>query len=255
MYNKLEILLLFINFQEIKTIDKRKAVFYFMQKKILVVEDELSIQAVLKAVLIQAGYSVKTASDGIEGLNLFNSESFNLVLLDIMMPRMNGYEVCKEIRLKNSTPIIILTALDKEEAQIKAFELHADDYILKPFSIKLILLRIDAVLRRTSNEESSSTDLCYGKIKIETDSMSVTVNNKAVDLTNIEYNLLLLFIKNPNRVFTRYNLLVSVWGYDFIGDDKTVNIHIMNLRHKLGIDCIETIRGVGYRLAKNKEQP
>lgn len=222
-----------------------------MAQRILIIEDEPAIQAVLKELLLDAGYSVRTACDGVDGLAAFYSEPPDLVLLDIMMPRMDGYEVCRTIREKSNTPVIILTALDEEEAQIKAFELRADDYITKPFSLKLVLLRVEAVLRRTSDNSADSAKLQIGTIVIDTEAMEVTVNGSRVALTHIEYELLLLFMKNPGRVFTRDNLLNLVWGYDFVGDEKAVNIHIMNLRRKLGIECIESVRGVGYRFAKN----
>lgn len=223
-----------------------------MPQKILIVEDELPIQSVLKELLTDAGYEAVTASDGAEALELFQRDRYDLVLLDIMMPRLDGYGVCRAIRETDGTPVVMLTALDEEEAQIKAFELQADDYITKPFSVRLVLLRIEAVLRRAS-ENAASSVLCWGKIRLDTDAMEVSVGDKPISLTRIEYELLRLFMEHPGRVFTRENLLNMVWGYDYMGDEKAVNIHIMNLRRKLGVDPIETIRGVGYRLAKREK--
>lgn len=222
-----------------------------MQVKILVIEDEIAIQSVLKELLTDAGYSVTTADDGQKGIAAFKNDMFDLVLLDIMMPKLDGYAVCKMIRDTSDTPVIMLTAMYGEEAQVKAFELKVDDYITKPFSLKLVLLRVEAVLRRT-NECSDSGDklLTYKNIRLDPVAMQVFVAGSEVLLTHTEYELLHLFLKNQGRVFTRDNLLNMVWGYDFIGYEKTVNIHIMNLRRKLDVDCIETIRGVGYRLAK-----
>ena len=168
------------------------------------------------------------------------------------MPKIDGYGVCEIIRQESSIPIIMLTALDEEEAQVKAFELKVDDYITKPFSVKLVLMRIEAVLRRAKeqNAHAAETILIYGKIRLDRDAHLVSVTGNPVVLTNTEYGLLELFLLHPGRVFSRDNLLNQVWGYDVACEEKTVNIHIMNLRRKLGSNIIETIRGVGYRLGK-----
>lgn len=221
-----------------------------MVQNILIVEDEPSIQTILRELLQDAGYGVTTASDGAEGIALFQQEAYDLVLLDIMIPKLDGYGVCKAIREISNTPIIMLTALEEEEAQVKAFELQVDDYITKPFSVKLVLLRMEAVLRRTA-ESRETTLLRHREIQVDREAMEVRVHGRPVALTRIEYALLCLFLEHPGRVFTRENLLNMVWGYDYMGEEKAVNIHIMNLRRKLGIDPIETIRGVGYRLGKD----
>lgn len=223
-----------------------------MGKRILIIEDERKIQDILKELLTDAGYEATAASDGLEGITLFQKQKFDLILLDIMMPKIDGYGVCEIIRQESSIPIIVLTALDEEEAQVKAFELKADDYITKPFSVKLVLLRVEAVLRRVKERESQMLEsiLTYGNVRLDRESHLVSVDGIPVFLTHTEYGLLERFMLYPGRVFTRDNLLNEVWGYDFIGDEKTVNIHIMNLRRKLGTDIIETIRGVGYRLGK-----
>lgn len=223
-----------------------------MPSKILIAEDEPALQSVLKELLTDAGYQIDTAGDGMEALELWKRGRYDLVLLDIMMPRLDGYGVCRAIRASGSTPVVILTALDEEEAQIKAFELQADDYITKPFSLRLVLLRIEAVLRR-SLEKTAASVLRHGEIQLDTDAMDVYVAGKPILLTRIEFDLLRLLMEHPGRVFTRENLLNMVWGYDYMGDEKAVNIHIMNLRRKLGADPIETIRGVGYRLAKSEK--
>ncbi len=226
-----------------------------MPKRILIIEDELPIQSVLKELLSDAGYEVVTANDGVEGIAAFHSEKIDLVLLDIMMPNLDGYSVCKRIRQESAIPVIMLTALDEEEAQIKAYEMQADDYITKPFSLKLVLLHIEAVLRRSmakwENTGQNGTDVLYYRdIRLDMAGMGVSVAGTEISLTKIEFDLLYLFLKNPGRVFTREQLLNLVWGYDFAGDEKAVNIHIMNLRHKLSGDYIETVRGVGYKIAK-----
>lgn len=223
-----------------------------MPEKILIVEDEPSIQKILFELLSDAGYSVSAAGDGEKALSAFQAGDFDLVILDIMLPKLDGYRVLKEIRERSDTPVIMLTALDGEEAEIKAFELRADDYITKPFSVKLVLLRVEAVLRRKS-EKQKNAPLSYREIRLYPDSMRAEAFGKEIALTKIEFELLRLFMSNPERVFTRENLINTVWGYDYMGDEKAVNIHIMNLRRKLGFDPIETVRGVGYRLAKTEK--
>jgi len=222
-----------------------------MPRKILIVEDELSIQSVLKELLTDAGYDVAAASDGEEGVRLFSQGGFDLVLLDIMLPGLDGFGVCRAIRSMGNTPVIMLTALDEEEAQVRAFEMQADDYITKPFSLKLVLLRVEAVLRRAAAQDSSGAILRFRNIQLDPQGREVLADGSPVALTPLEYDLLYLLMKHPKRAFTRENLLNMVWGYHYIGDEKAVNIHIMNLRRKLGGNLIETVRGVGYRLAKD----
>ncbi len=220
-----------------------------MNEKILIIEDEEAIQKILSEPLIFAGYAVTVASDGLEGINKFHEQDFNLILLDIMLPKIDGYTVCEMIRQESQIPIIILTALDSEDAQIKGFDKLADDYITKPFSIKLVLKRVEAILRRTHIEEQSDT-IRYKEIALNEAERKVTVSGKDVALTHLEFEILLLFLKNIGRVFTRDDILNLAWGYDFVGDEKGVNFHIMNLRRKLDVDYIETVRGVGYKIAK-----
>ena len=223
-----------------------------MSERILIIEDETAIQSILVALLTDAGYATEVAGDGLEGITKFREKPFSLVLLDILMPKIDGYTVCEMIRQESNVPVIMLTALDEEEAQIKAFELQADDYITKPFSVKLVLMRVEAVLRRAKEREvqKNASILSFGNIRLDRESHSVSAGGRPVSLTHTEYGLLELFMLHPGRVFTRDNLLNHVWGYDFVGEEKTVNIHIMNLRRKLNTDLIETIRGVGYRLGK-----
>lgn len=227
-----------------------------MSGKLLIIEDEAAIQSILSELLTDAGYTVEVAGDGLEGITKFREQSFSLVLLDIMMPKNDGYTVCEMIRRESKTPIIMLTALDEEEAQVKAFELKVDDYITKPFSVRLVRMRVEAVLRRVQERENKELAdvLSWGNIRLERSSRSVTVSGKAVGLTNTEYGLLELFLLHPGRVFTRDNLLNQVWGYDFVGEEKTVNIHIMNLRRKLNTDCLQTVRGVGYKLVQENQK-
>lgn len=221
-----------------------------MKKKILVVEDELEIQEGLKSFLEQADYEVDVASDGLEGVYKALDQSFDLVLLDIMLPKMDGYTVLKMLREESKVPVIMLTALGETENQLKAFDLHADDYIPKPFVMSLVLKRIEAILRRNASTplKPSSNLLTHEEITLDVNSCEVFVANKKVSLTHKEYELIHLFLQNPHRVFTRDELLDQLWGYDFFGNEHIVNVHIMNLRKKIGSDYIRTMRGKGYKL-------
>ena len=221
-----------------------------MGKRILVIEDEVSIQNILRIFLEDAGYQVTLADDGMDGIAAFHKDSFDLVLLDIMMPRLDGYSVCEMIRNESSTPVILLTALDDEDNQMKGFNLLADDYITKPFSMPLVLKRMEAVLRRARPGEKSSV-LVYQNVQLDTENYKVFVEGKEITLTAREFDILRLLMENQGRVFTREQLLDIIWNYDYLGDDKIINTHIKNIRKKLGVDCIETIRGVGYRIDKN----
>ena len=218
--------------------------------KILIIEDEPAIRDILRELLTAAGYEVEEAADGLEGVEKFRAGSFSLVLLDLMLPKLDGYGVCEQIRAVSDVPVIMITALSGEEAEVRAFELRADDYITKPFSLRLVLMRVEAVLRRAGGkaDEGGREILRRGSVEMDTAAHRVSLDGEDVPLTNTEYRLLELFLRNPGRVFTREGLLSRVWGYDFIGDESTVNIHIMNLRRKLGSNLIETVRGVGYRL-------
>lgn len=218
-----------------------------MKEHILIIEDEKAIQSVLYELLIDAGYDVTLAGDGLEGLSLFHTQPFSLILLDIMMPKIDGYAVCELVRKESKIPIIMLTAMDEEEAQIRAFELQADDYITKPFSLKLVLMRIEAVLRRVKEKSENPRILSAQGIELNADSHEVYKNSIPVNLTQLEFDLLQTFLNHKNQVLTRDILIQQVWGYDFTGDEKAVNIHIMNLRRKLNTECIHTIRGVGYK--------
>lgn len=223
-----------------------------MAKTLLIIEDEIAIQNILAEPLRACGYEVVTASDGLEGIHAFRAHHIDLILLDIMLPKINGYAVCEMIRQEAQTPIILLTALDTEENQIKGFDLLADDYITKPFSIKLVLKRVEAMLRRTESV-SDPDSIRYKELQISAAQRQVWVAGTEIILTQSEFDILLLFLKNQGRVFTRDELLNHVWGYEFIGDERNVNFHIMNLRKKLKVDYIETVRGVGYKIARENQ--
>ena len=194
-----------------------------MIDNILIIEDEKAIQSVLYELLTEAGYIVTLANDGLEGLSQFEKQYFSLILLDIMMPKIDGYAVCEIIRKNSDIPIIMLTAMDEEEAQVKA------------------------VLRRTKEKVENHNIFISHGIKLDTNRHTVEVNGKEINLTQLEFDILEVFMKHRNQVLTRDNLINQVWGYDFTGDEKAVNIHVMNLRRKLDIDCIQTVRGVGYK--------
>lgn len=218
-------------------------------KKILIIEDETAIRKILSEPLSCAGYEVTEASDGLEGINAFHRQKFDLILLDILLPKIDGYTVCEMIRQESRVPIILLTALDAEADQIKGFDKLADDYITKPFSVRLVLKRVEALLRRSA--EDTETDVIrFREITLSETERQVYVFGNKIPLTHLEYEILLLLLKNRGRVFTRDELLNYVWGYDFAGYEKGVNFHIMNLRKKLNVDYIETVRGVGYKIAK-----
>ncbi len=223
-------------------------------KKILVVEDEKDIQNIIKAFLENAGYKVETADDGLDGINIIQKDKFDLVLLDIMMPKIDGFVVCEMIRKNSNVPIIILTALTDEESQLKGFDKLADDYITKPFSMPIVLKHIEAILRRTDNRKENVSILKYKNLVLNIENYEVFVDNKKIPLTYREYEILKLFLENQGKVFTRDNILNSIWNYDYYGDDKIVNTHIKNIRKKLGYDYIETVRGVGYRIVKEDKK-
>ncbi|MGO0907369.1 response regulator transcription factor [Clostridioides difficile] len=222
-----------------------------MSKRILVIEDDIDIQNIIKTFLENAGYTIITANDGLDGIEKFKKQQFDLILLDILMPKIDGFVVCKMIRNESNIPIIILTALDEETDQVKGFELKVDDYITKPFSTIVLLKRVEAVLRRTGDKEENHEDrgfLSYRDINIDVEGYKVFVNGKKIELTAREFEVLKELIEHKGRVLTRENLINSLWKYDFLGDERVVDTHIKNLRKKLDVSYIETIRGVGYRI-------
>ena len=219
-------------------------------KRILIIEDEPDIQELLAAYLRDAGYETAAAGDGAEGLARFQAGAFDLVLLDLMLPRMDGFAVCRQIRRHSDVPVLMLTALDGEQEQLRGFQLEIDDYVTKPFSMPILLQKIRAILRRTAGGAAEGRCLRYRDLTLDLDSREALLDGRALDLTAREFELLHTFLAAPGRVFTREMLLSKLWGYDFYGDERVVDSHIKNLRHKLGRDYIETVRGVGYRAAK-----
>jgi len=222
-------------------------------KQILIVEDEPDIQEMLCAYLRNAGYQSKAAGDGIQALDLFHQETFHLILLDLMLPKIDGYGVCELIRRESCVPIIMLTALDSEEEQLKGFDYLIDDYVTKPFSMPILLRKIAAILRRSGTEESENHCLHYQNLSLDLDAYQASVSGTILDLTAREFELLRELIENQGKVLTRAMLLGRIWNYDFLGDERIVDTHIKNLRKKLKEDYIETVRGVGYRVEKLKK--
>ena len=220
-------------------------------RKILVVEDDRSIQALLHDFIKEAGYEVALASDGVRALALFSEQSFDLVLLDIMLPKIDGYGVCEVIRQKSDVPIIMLTALDGEENQIRGLDLQADDYITKPFSMPVLIRKISAVLRRSSKSEDTPQTISYRELTLDLGGYKVYVSGESIDLTPREFEILRELLTHKGKILTRKNLLQMLWKYEFFGDERIIDTHIKNLRKKLNsADYIETIRGVGYRIDK-----
>lgn len=218
-------------------------------KKILIVEDEPDIQELLRTYLEDAGYETTVAGDGVAALSLFQSRPFDLVLLDLMLPKIDGFGVCELIRQQSQVPILMLTALDGEEQQLRGFRLDIDDYVTKPFSMPVLLEKIRVILRRRGSTEEDSC-LRYRDLTLNLETREALLDGCSLELTAREFELLHTFLAAPGRVFTREMLLAKLWGYDFYGDERVVDSHIKNLRRKLGRNYIDTVRGVGYRAAK-----
>lgn len=222
--------------------------------KILVVEDDLSIQALLHDFLQEAGYEIVLASDGVEAVSLFSMGNFDLVLLDIMLPQIDGYNVCKIIRKQSSVPIVMLTAMDSEADQIKGFDLQIDDYITKPFSMPVLLRKIAAVLRCVSSSELETQIVQYRNLTLDIPAYKAYVDDRDTDLTPREFEILRELLSHQGRILTRENIINLLWKYEFYGDERIIDTHIKNLRKKLGVELIHTVRGVGYRIDKETEK-
>lgn len=226
-----------------------------MSNKILVVDDDLNICELLKLYLENEGYTAYVANDGQAAVDMFNEKSPNLVLLDIMLPKMDGWQVCREIRKTSSVPIIMLTAKGETFDKVLGLELGADDYVTKPFDSKEVMARIKAVLRRAKGESENSASekkiVKYDKLEINIENYELKVDGKVIDTPPKELELIYHFASNPNRVYTRDQLLDEVWGFDYYGDSRTVDVHVKRLREKLeGVSdkwSLKTVWGVGYK--------
>lgn len=228
-------------------------------KKVLVVDDEERIRRLLRMYLERDNFIVEEAEDGKEALELALENDYDIILLDIMMPEMNGIEVCEEIRKEKMTPIIMLTAKGEESNRVQGFEVGADDYIVKPFSPREVVLRIKAVLRRTDSSAvgasaTANNLIVFPHLTIDLDAYRVTSNGQEISLTPKEYELLVFLAQSPDKVFRREDLLKEVWQYEFFGDLRTVDTHVKRLREKLtsvseeAAKMIVTVWGIGYKL-------
>ena len=228
-----------------------------MATTVLIVEDDRNIAELLQLYLEKEGYAVTIANDGGQGLEKFRAIKPDLVLLDVMMPVMDGWAVCNTIRAEAQTPIIMLTAKSETSDKVQGLKAGADDYITKPFEMREVLARIEAVLRRTTgvSSEKKSRRLVFDKLIIDMDAFELTVDGKKVDTPPKEMELLYFLASSPNRVYTRNQLLDEVWGFDYFGDSRTVDVHVKRLREKLEDVSeqwsLKTVWGVGYKFEVN----
>ena len=216
---------------------------------ILVVDDELRMRKLIKDFLIASGFNILEAEDGEQALEVFEKEKnrINLILLDVMMPKLDGWSVLRQIRQESRVPIIMLTARGEEQDELFGFELGVDEYISKPFSPKILVARVEAILKRTQGNTKEIKDC--GGIEIDKEGRTVTVDGKMLELSLREYELLVYLVENENIALSRDKILNNVWNYDYYGDSRTIDSHIKKIRHKLGKKgkYIKTIRGVGYK--------
>lgn len=216
---------------------------------ILIVDDEQRMRKLIKDFLMAKGYSILEAEDGEKGLEVYeqNKNSINLILLDVMMPKLDGWSVLRQIRQDSKVPIIMLTARGEEQDELFGFELGVDEYISKPFSPKILVARVEAILKRTKTEAKEVKN--YGGIEIDKEGRTVKVDGKLIELSLREYELLIYLAENENIALSRDKILNNVWNYDYYGDSRTIDSHIKKIRHKLGKKgkYIQTIRGVGYK--------
>lgn len=217
--------------------------------KILVVDDESRMRKLVCDFLVKRGYEVLEAADGEAALDIFYTEKdISLIILDVMMPKINGFEVCKEIREHSKVPVIMLTAKSAESDELTGFDLGADEYISKPFSPKILVARVDAILRRTNQAEEGHA-LEAGAIVVDRAAHIVTIEGKQIELSYKEFELLTYFMENQGLALSREKILNSVWNYDYFGDARTIDTHVKKLRSKMGSygECIKTIWGMGYK--------
>ena len=223
-----------------------------MATTVLLIEDDRNISELLQLYLEKEGYAVTTAPDGRQGLDKFRANAPDLVLLDVMMPVMDGWETCRAIRAESQVPIIMLTAKSETDDKVMGLKAGADDYITKPFEMKEVLARMEAILRRTvTSRVANPHRLTFDRLVIDMDAFELIIDGKKVDAPPKEMELLFYLASTPNRVYTRNQLLDEVWGFDYFGDSRTVDVHVKRLREKLeGISpnwCLKTVWGVGYK--------
>ena len=218
--------------------------------KIIVADDEQKIREVIREYSEFNGYEVEEAADGMEAVSLCRLNDYDLIIMDIMMPKLDGYSACKEIKKTKNIPVIMLSARGEEYDKLFGFELGIDDYVVKPFSPKELMARVNAVLARSSAKQEEQPEILkFDGLEINIPARTVSVDGKKVELTPKEYELLFYLVENKNIALSRNKLLSDIWGYDFFGDDRTIDTHIKNLRNNLGPyrDYIVTLRGVGYK--------
>lgn len=223
--------------------------------KILVVDDESRMRKLVKDFLVKNGYEVLEAADGEAAEDIFfNEKDIALIVLDVMMPKLDGWQVCRDIRNFSKVPIIMLTAKSDEKDELLGFELGVDEYISKPFSPKILVARIEAILRRT-NQRIKSEILSYGGIEIDKSAHQVMIDGAPIELSYKEFELLTYFVENKGIALSREKILNSVWNYDYFGDARTIDTHVKKLRNKMGTkgDMIKTIWGMGYKLSEDSE--
>lgn len=222
--------------------------------KLLIVDDEINIRELIKKYATFEGYQVSEATNGLEAIKKCETEDFDIVIIDVMMPELDGFSAVKEIRKTKNIPILMLSARGEEYDRLHGFDLGIDDYVVKPFSPKELMMRVNAILNRyraNSTPIATNSYVC-GDLKIDLNARIVTINNERLEMTPKEYDLLIYLIKNENMAVKREDLLSKVWGYNFFGDDRTLDTHMKLLRRKLGEygKHIVTLRGVGYRFDK-----
>lgn len=218
--------------------------------KLLVVDDEFRIRELIKKYAIYEGHTVYEAENGRQAVDMCRNAEYDLIIMDIMMPELDGFSACKEIRLKSSTPIIMLSALGEEYDRIHGFELGIDDYVVKPFSPKELIMRISAILKRASKDEKKQNDrFVYKGLCVDFTARTVEIDNERINMTPKEYDLFFFMVKNKGIALSRETLISKVWGYDYFGDDRTLDTHIKLLRKSLReyAGLVVTLRGVGYR--------
>jgi two-component system response regulator VanR len=218
-----------------------------MTEHILVIEDDAAIRQLLEQFLSSQGFAVTTAVDGIDGLQLWNKDSYDLVISDVMMPNLTGHDVVRIIRQQSNVPVILLTALNEEHHQIEGFEIGTDDYMTKPFSFKLLIKRVEAVLRRSRPTQAGSL-IEFHELKLDLDSYNAYVGGIYVELTTKEFDILKTLTTQAGKIVTREQLLDQHWGHDYFGDTRIIDSHLKNIRKKTNIPYIKTVKGVGYKL-------
>lgn len=220
--------------------------------KLLIVDDEQKIRELIRKYALFEGYEVEEATNGMEAVELCRRQQYDLVIMDIMMPELDGFSACREIRKESQVPMLMLSARGEEYDRIHGFELGVDDYVVKPFSPKELMMRVGAILKRCGASAQESEIVTLGDLTVDFTARRVTLKGQPLDLSPKEYDLLFFMVRNRGIALTREKLISEVWGYDFFGDDRTLDTHIKLLRRQLGDSAglITTLRGVGYRFEK-----